>query len=86
MKPPTRLQGYLAASISIEKMLDDAQKDRPERLPSRWKQTASYREGYFEGLLFASCMTVLGEFPRVPENAQRIRFILATAKTKPETE
>lgn len=75
-----QLRGYRAAAKVIKNFTDDAQKHRPHRTghrkPSNMKRTASYREGYFYGLVIANSMLALGEFPLVPSNAHTIMNIL----------
>ncbi len=67
------LEGYKAASITVEGMLDRAADARPEeRNIAKLKSSAAYKEGYYDGLLVAHCFQAWGEFPEHPENAPRI--------------
>lgn len=74
------LRGYRAAAKCIKEFTESAQKDRPhrtgQRKPSGMTRTASYREGYFMGLVAAEAAVILGEHPLVPQNAHTIMCIL----------
>lgn len=62
--PITQLDGYQAASVLIEKALNSAEKKRP--ILAGWKlnrRSNEYKQGYYDGLLFAHCLDALGKFP-----------------------
>lgn len=56
------LDGYRAAFIAIDNLLDAAASKLPKRLGGR-EHLAAYREGYYNGLLLAHCQSAFGEFP-----------------------
>jgi len=60
---PTRLEGYIAAFKVIDKMVADAQKERPKRVTVKMQRSASFREGFHRGLCAASCQATMGEWP-----------------------
>jgi len=62
--PLTNLDGYQAAAVLTEKALNKAEKTRP--ILAGWKlnrRSSEYRQGYYDGLLLAHCLDVLGKFP-----------------------
>ena len=71
---PTQIEGYIAASIIVNEMLASAKKDKPKTSRHVKARSASYREGYYKGLLIAHCFQTLGEFPAA--NAVPIREAL----------
>ena len=60
---PTRLEGYIAAFKVIDKMVADAQKERPKRVTVKMQRSAAFREGFHRGLCAASCQATMGEWP-----------------------
>jgi len=70
----SELEGYKAAAIVIERMLDKAQAKRPKRQGNR--KSAAYRAGYYDALLYAHCVLVWGEYPNHPSNLAQIRKII----------
>jgi len=58
----TALDGYRAAGLLIERMLDEAERKRPKRIPNR--KSAAYRAGIYDAILVAHCWMAFGEFPR----------------------
>jgi hypothetical protein len=75
MKNDDRIRGYLAADIRIEEMLHDA-KQKLEPYAKREGRKLEWWKGYYEGLLIAHCMMVLGQFPNQPNNKQQIDELL----------
>ncbi len=69
-----RLNGYRAASIAVENLLEDAASKLPKRLGGH-DHLAAYKEGYYIGLLLAHSQLALGEFPE--HNVTTIEMILA---------
>lgn len=65
-----RIRGYEAADKIISRMVTNARENAPQRAVNR--KSAAYRAGYFNGLVIAHCMMVLGQFPNVPENKDTI--------------
>jgi hypothetical protein len=59
----TRLEGYIAAFKVIDKMLADAEKERPKRVTLKMQRSAAFREGFHRGLCAASCQATMGEWP-----------------------
>lgn len=62
--PLTQLDGYQAAAVLTEKALNGAEKKRP--ILAGWKLSRNsneYKQGYYDGLLLAHCLDVLGKFP-----------------------
>jgi len=49
--------------IIIERLLNEAEKDTPKTQRYVKPRSASFRAGYYRGLLTAHCMKALGEFP-----------------------
>lgn len=75
--PPTiqtRLDGYRAAAIAVQNMMEEAYSKRPRKMGGR-EHLAAYREGYYTGLLLAHCQFAFGEFPQ--HNATAIEMILS---------
>jgi len=72
----SELEGYRAAGMTIERMLDEAQVKRPKRQGNR--KSAAYRAGYYDALLYAHCVLVWGEYPNHPSNLAQIRKIIQT--------
>jgi hypothetical protein len=72
----SELQGFYAAEIAIERMLDEAKEKCPERLLNINRQSAAYRAGAYESLLAAHCMMIYGSFPNHPINRPRILELL----------
>ena len=70
----TRLRGYEAAFICIERSLLEAKRHLPRRLSWKHQRLAAYREGYYMGLLTAHCQSALGEHPEC--NAKEIEAII----------
>jgi hypothetical protein len=68
------LDGYRAASIAVENLLDDASSKLPKRLGGR-DHLAAYKEGYYNGLLLAHCQFAMGEFPE--HNVTAIELLLS---------
>ncbi len=71
MKRLTKLEGYRAAGKIIDDLIDEIRDDLPRREINRKSKT--FKAGYFHGLVVASAMLALGEFPNIPENAAHIR-------------
>lgn len=69
---PTRIEGYEAADFIIEEMMKKARENEPKRKVD--KRSAAYRQAYFDGLLFAHCMMVMGAHPN--SNVEPIRAAL----------
>ena len=69
-----RLDGYRAAFIAIQNMMEEAYFRRPKKMGGR-EHLAAYREGYYIGLLFAHCQSAFGEFPE--HNVTAIKVILS---------
>lgn len=82
--PVTALQGYQAAAQQVEQRLDLAEKVRPKRLKPGYRQSAAYRQGLWEGLLFAHSMHALGQFPQSNETPIRA-YLLAHPATQLST-
>ena len=74
----SELEGYRAAGILIERMLDEAQKKCPKRLMKINRNSAAYRAGVYQAILTARCLMVYGEHPNHPENQAQIRKIIQT--------
>lgn len=82
---PTALDGYKAAAILIERMLDSSEKKKPLRL-RRVKKSADYRQGVYDAILTAHCWMVLGEYP--DHNRKQIGEVLKSAnagRKKPDS-
>ena len=77
----SELQGFHAAEIAIERMLDDAKKKCPKRLLNINRQSAAYRAGAYEAFMAAHCTMVYGSFPNPPMNRPRILELLQTPNT-----
>ena len=60
---PSNIDGYKAAMIIIKRLLDEAEKDIPKTQRYVKPRSASFRAGYYRGLLTAHCMGALGESP-----------------------
>ena len=58
-----RIEGYVAAGVLIERLLDDAQKKSPKRMSRINTNSAAYRAGVYQAALTAHCCMVLGEHP-----------------------
>ena len=78
----SELEGYKAAAIVIEGMLDEAQAKRPKRQGNR--KSEAYRAGYYDALLYAHCVLVWGEYPNHPSNLVQIRKIIQTPNDQAE--
>lgn len=77
----SNLNGYTAAGKVIKQALDNAQNNKPRRYSEKWKRSAAYRLGYYDGLLLAHCQLALGEYPTF--NQKQIGVILeGTHETK----
>tara|TARA_R110000868_G_scaffold368137_2_gene631099 strand:+ start:387 stop:752 length:366 start_codon:yes stop_codon:yes gene_type:complete len=74
----TELDGYRAAGIMIERMLDEAQKKCPKRLMKINRNSAAYRAGVYQAILTAHCWMVWGEYPNHERNKP---MILKTLKS-----
>ena len=74
----TALDGYKAASILIERMLNNAEKKKPLRLRPVKQKSADYRQGMYDALLAAHCWMVLGEYPN--HNREQITKVLNSVK------
>lgn len=74
MDTPTQLDGFKAASLIVRGMLNYASKERPEDRDFSMRETNEYKEGYYNGLLFAHCQHALGEYPSF--NVEAIRKAL----------
>lgn len=74
MSNVTTLDGFKAACINVEHALNAAEQAQPRRLKPRFHESAAYRQGLFEGLLYAHCQHSLCEFPE--QNAEVISSIL----------
>lgn len=72
----TSVEGYRAAEIRVAQALDAAQLRKPRRFRARMRKLAAYRQGYYEGLLFAHWQLLLGGFPE--RNEREIRDILGS--------
>ena len=66
-------KGFYIASALIEKELDKIK--TPIKLKPHYKKTSNYKEGYYDGLLKASCLMALGEYPE--QNKERIEDLLS---------
>lgn len=77
---PSNLDGYRAAMIIIKRLLDNAENDRPKTQRHVKTRSASFRAGYYRGLLTAHCMSALGEFPA--SNVDPIRTALEMENTE----
>ena len=66
----SQLDGYKAASFRVCQMVEDAWERRPSRRYSA-RQSAAYRDGYYDGLLAAHCLHALGDHPGHNEDAIR---------------
>ena len=82
-KCPTRLEGYIAAFKVIDKMLADAEKERPKRVTLKMQRSAAFREGFHRGLCVASCHATMGEWPE--ENRHSIIEALGQQKRPSST-
>ena len=71
------MDGYKAASILIERMLDSAEKKKPLRLCRVKQKSAAYRQGVYDAILTAHCWMVLGEYP--DHNRKQIAEVLKSA-------
>jgi hypothetical protein len=75
MKNEDRIRGYMAADILVEEMLHDA-KQKLEPYAKREGRKKDWWQGYYEGLIAAHCMMVLGKFPEQPDNKKQISEVL----------
>ena len=64
-----RIQGYEAAGITIAEMMRGA-KNKLEPYAKRENRTLDWWNGYYQGLVSAHCMMVLGKFPAQPDNVK----------------
>jgi len=64
----TQLQGYQAASILIDEMMVAAEKKVPHSTHSVKWESASYRQGLYDGIFAAHCLIALGEHPQFNED------------------
>ena len=78
----SELQGFHAAEIAIERMLDEAKEKCPKRLLNINRQSAAYRAGAYEAFMAAHCTMVYGSFPNHPINQPRILELLKTQNVK----
>lgn len=65
----TKLDGYRAAGILIERMLNEAKAKCPKRIGRINRKSAEYRAGSYEAILTAHCLMVYGEYPTHEINA-----------------
>jgi len=77
MNNDDRIRGYVAADILIEEMLNDA-KQKLEPYAKREGRKLEWWKGYYDGLVAAHCMMVLGQFPNQPENKKQIDELFET--------
>lgn len=80
MKTTENLSGYRAAAMIILRELDEQEPKRPSPRFQPNTKSANYRAGYYDGLLMAHCILVLGEYPSHPPNKEQIRKALHHAK------
>ncbi len=79
-----RLDGYRAAVILVEKMLDEAEAKCPKRMLRINRDSAAYRAGVYEAVLTAHCWMVLGEFPE--HNERTIREALKSSNDQAQAQ
>lgn len=76
-----RIQGYEAADITIEEMMRDA-KNKLEPYAKREGRKLDWWRGYYQGLVSAHCMMVLGKFPEHHENPKQIQEAIEREKQR----
>lgn len=81
---PSRIDGYEAADSIITDMMLEARKKAPATMRKVKVNSASYRAGYFEGLLMAHCQFALGQHPE--SNVRAINEVLGREETKTRPE
>ena len=77
---PSQVDGYRAASVIVNEHLNAAEARKPKTQRYVNGGSASFREGYYQGLLFAHCMQAYGEFPAA--NADIIKRTLQRANAE----
>lgn len=64
-----RVDGYEAADIVVEEFISKAREELND-------SPNEYRRGYFEGLAMANAFLAWGQFPEIPENAEKIKEVM----------
>lgn len=77
----SRIQGYEAADIIIEEMMRDA-REKLEPYAKRENRKLDWWNGYYQGLVSAHCMMVLGKFPESHENPKQIQEAIEREKQR----
>ena len=62
---PSQLDGFAAAAFAINEMLEDAQKNNPENVTAKMRESKSYYAGYYDGVLLSHSMLACGFFPQI---------------------